>query len=102
MARSRPRLDRAREDKGIVSVEELVAEAKPYLPGWIKTLGEAGQAIEKDGKVEPGNVTAAVAGIKILTDYLSQTQGRRAEKMLDKAAKGRRQAIKDLQAESEI
>ncbi len=99
MARSRPRLDRAREDKGIVTVDELVAAAKEYLPGWMKTLGAAGAATEADGKVSPGNVTAAVAGIKILTDYLAQTQGRRAERLLDKVSKARRQSVKDLKGE---
>jgi len=96
---AKPRLDRAREDKGVVSVEELVEAAKPFLEGWIETLGVAGQATEEDGKVEPGNVTAAVAGIRILTDYLSQTQRRRADKMLTKAAKARRKAIEDMKDE---
>ena len=98
VAKRRPRLDRAREDKGVVSVEELVGAAKPYLSGWVQTLGVAGAASESDGTIEPGNVTAAVAGIKILTDYLSQTQRRRADKMLDKAAKARRRDIKDLKS----
>lgn len=99
MARGRPRLDRAREDTAVVSVDDLVSEAKKYLSGWIKTLGKAGAATEEDGKVEPGNVTAAIAGIKIITDYLSQTQGRRAEKMLDKVSKARRQSVKDMKSE---
>ncbi len=97
MARSRPRLDRAREDKGIVSIEDLVTAAKEYLPGWVKTLGEAGVAKEVDGKVvEAGNVTAAVAGLKLITDYLSQTQQHRAEQIMARVAKARSKAVKEL------
>lgn len=99
MARGRPRLERAREDTAVVSVDDLVSEARQYLPGWIKTLGKAGSATEADGKVEPGNVTAAIAGIKIITDYLAQTQGHRAERLMDKVSKVRRQAAKDLKSE---
>ena len=96
MARGRPRLDRAREESPVVSVEELVEQAQKYLNGWIETLGEAGKPVKKGEDVAPGNVPAAVAGIKILTDYLSQTQRKRAERMLEKAAKARRQAVKEL------
>ncbi len=101
MVRARPRLDRAREDKGIVSIDDLVNAAKEYLPGWVKTLGEAGVAKEdSDGKVtEAGNVTAAVAGLKLITDYLSQTQQRRAEQVMARVAKARNKAVKELKGE---
>lgn len=100
MGRSRPRLDRAREDKGIVSIDDLVAAAKEYLPGWVKTLGEAGVAKEQDGKViEPGNVTAAIAGLKLITDYLSQTQQRRAEQVMKRVTKARDKAVKEMKGE---
>lgn len=95
MARSHPRLDRARDDKGIVSIEDLVNAAKEYLPGWVKTLGTAGVATE----TEPGNVTAAVAGLKLITDYLSQTQQRRAEQVMARVQKARNKAVKEMKGE---
>lgn len=98
--RGRPRLDRAREDTGLISVEDMVTEARPFLKGWILTLGEAGAAktVQKGDETEvtPGNVQAAVAGLKILQDYLEQTQRTRAARVMEKAAKARAKAVDGL------
>ena len=79
----------------------MVEAAKPYLAGWIKTLGESGAAIVEiddkgNEKVTPGNVTAAVAGLKILQDYLSSSARGRAESMIDKIRRMREKAVKEM------
>jgi len=94
--RGRPRLDRARQDTDVLSVDDLVKEARPYLTGWVKTLGEAGRAVETEAGIVPGNVSAAVAGLNILQGYLAERQRTRAGKILDKAAKARDRAVKEM------
>lgn len=99
--RGNPRLTRALEGKGPVSNEELVSLARTYMEGWLVTLGEAGKAqveTDADGNktVTPGNVQAAIAGLKILQDHLQQTGASRAQSVLDKMQKARRKAIAEM------
>jgi hypothetical protein len=99
----RRRNARLAPNKGPVSSEELVGVAAKYMSGWIITLGESGAANvteNEDGTqtVTPGNVQAAIAGLKILQDHLSQKGTSRAESVLEKVAKMRRKSIEAINA----
>src|SRR3990172_4062235 len=96
--KANPRLNRAVQENAAISSDDLVSLATPYLDGWIETLGEAGKPTrDADGTItSPGNVSAAVSGLKILQDYISQRGYNRAEKVLEKAQRARKQSIKEL------
>ena len=80
----------------------LVRSLEPFVPDMIRTLGLAARPRkDESGQIHPGDVKAAIAGLDLITRYLSNSNTVRGQELLSVIAQIRRSPDQQVEIEDE-